>query len=82
VPVSATFPARMIETRSHRCSTSERMWLERRIVAPDALSRDTSDRNTTSMSGSSPLVGSSKMYSSAGTARAAMRATFYRLPFE
>lgn len=34
------------------------------------------------MSGSSPLVGSSKMYSSAGTANAAMSAAFCRLPFE
>ena len=35
----------MIETRSHSCSTSERMWLESSTVAPAARTRAISLRN-------------------------------------
>ena len=82
VPDSTIRPRRMIETRSHSCSTSERMWLDSSTVAPAARTRAISSWKTTSISGSSPLVGSSRMYRSAGTANAAMSATFCRLPFE
>ena len=82
VPVSTTLPARMMLTRSHSSSTSERMWLDSSTVAPASFMRAISRRKTTSISGSSPLVGSSKMYRSAGTESAAMSATFCRLPLE
>jgi hypothetical protein len=38
----------------------DRMWLDSRTVAPASRTRATSWRNTTSMSGSRPLVGSSR----------------------
>jgi hypothetical protein len=47
-------------TRSQSCSTSLRMWLDSSTVAPSRCTRSTSARNTDSMTGSSPLVGSSK----------------------
>lgn len=61
VPDSTIRPARMIETRSHSSSTSERMWLDSSTVAPAARTLATSSRNATSMRGSSPLIGSSRM---------------------
>ena len=54
VPDSTVRPARMIETRSHRASTSARMWLESRTVLPAALASRMTSWKTASISGSSP----------------------------
>ncbi len=59
VPFSTATPARMMVTRSHSSSTSLRMWLESSTVAPSAFTLATCARNTASITGSSPLVGSS-----------------------
>ena len=72
----------MMVTRSQSSSTSERMWLESSTVAPADFTRSIWRRNTDSITGSSPAVGSSRMYSFAGRAKAATSATFCRLPLE
>ncbi len=82
VPVVTVRPWRMIVTRSASASTSPRMWLDNRTVHPSSRRSRTTSWNACSMSGSSPDVGSSRTSRSASTARAAMRATFCRLPFE
>ena len=69
-------------TRSQSASTSARMWLERSTVRPASRSSAMHSRNAASISGSSPEVGSSRMSSSTSEARAAISATFWRLPFE
>ena len=82
VPVSAVRPARMIVTRSDSASASARMWLDSSTVRPRCRSSSTHSRKAASISGSSPAVGSSKTSSSASLARAAISATFCRLPLE
>ncbi len=82
VPVSTVRPARMIVTRSHSASTSDRMWLDSSTVRPPWRSSSMHSRNAASISGSSPLVGSSRMSRSASEASAAISATFCRLPLE
>ena len=83
VPVSTVRPARMMLTRSQRCSTSLRMWLDSSTVAPlaedggDLVAEDRLHERDRGRD-----VGSSKMYRSAGVASAAIRATFCRLPLE
>ena len=72
----------MMLTRSASASTSARMWLDSSTVRPSSRARRTCSVKTTSMSGSSPEVGSSRTSSSAREARAATRATFCRLPLE
>src|SRR5699024_10261956 len=57
VPVRTVCPARMMLTRSASASTSPRMWLERRTVAPSATRSRTTSWKTCSMSGSRPEVG-------------------------
>ena len=82
VPDSAARPFRMIVTRSHSASTSDRMWLESRTVRPWCRTSRTTSWNTVSISGSRPEVGSSSRYSSTSEANAATRATFWRFPLE
>ncbi len=72
----------MMVTVSHSFSTSAKMWLDSSTDCPSAFASSTHWVKTPSMSGSSPLVGSSKTSSSARLASAATRATFWRLPFE
>ena len=64
------------------CSTSLRTWLESRTVAPSPVMRRIWRRKTESMTGSRPALGSSRRYRRAGRANAAIRAAFWRLPFE
>ena len=65
VPVSTVRPARMMLTRSQSASTSARMWLDSRTVRPASRGLgDAPRRNTSSISGSSPEVGSSSRSSS------------------
>lgn len=80
VPLSTIFPARMIEMRSQARSTSERMWLDSRTVAPFTVDSCRVSWKCFSISGSSPDVGSSRMIRSAGRLNAATIATFCRLP--
>ena len=82
VPDSTTTPCRMMLTRSHRASTSDRMWLLSSTVRPSARNASMWSRNVASISGSSPAVGSSSSSSSTSLASAATRATFCRLPLE
>ena len=82
MPTSTNRPWRRIATRSHTASTSDRMCDERKTVWPFARAAWTHDRNSTSIRGSRPLVGSSSTSRSASTMKAAMRAIFWRLPFE
>ena len=82
LPSSASRPARRMPTRSHSASTSLRMCEERNTVWPRSRASLMLSRNASSISGSSPLVGSSRMSSSARVIRAAMRMTFCRFPFE
>ena len=65
VPTSTMRPARMMLMRSHSLSTSDRMWLDSRIVRPWSLSSRAMSENTASMSGSRPAVGSSSRNTSA-----------------
>ena len=69
-------------TRSHSASTSLRMCEERKTVWPRSLASRTVSRKATSISGSRPLVGSSRISRSARVANAATSCTFWRLPFE
>jgi hypothetical protein len=69
-------------TRSHSASTSLRMCEERKTVWPRCLASWTVSRNATSINGSRPLVGSSRISRSARLANAAISWTFCRLPFE
>src|SRR6266545_5075179 len=82
VPVSTTLPRRMMLTRSHRASTSDRMWLDSSTVRSRWRSSSMHCRNTSSISGSRPDVGSSRISNSTSLARAATKATFCRLPLE
>ena len=82
VPVSTARPCRMIVTRSQSASTSARMWLESRTVRPRRRSSLMHCWKTSSISGSRPDVGSSRISSSTSEARAATRPTFCLLPLE
>ena len=82
VPLSTARPALMIVTLSARRSTSLRMWLESSTVVPAATRSARQSANSSSMSGSSPEVGSSSTSRSTSAANAATRATFWRLPLE
>ena len=74
-------PARNIATRSHTASTSLRMCDDNNTVCPRSRASPTHARNTCSMSGSSPVVGSSKSSRSARLANAAISKIFCRLPW-
>ena len=82
VATSTNVPARRIPTLAQSCSTSDRMCDERNTVCPRPAASPTQRRNSCSISGSSPLVGSSRSSTSALVANAATSATFCRLPFE
>ncbi len=82
VPDCTILPSRMMLTRSHSFSTWARMWLESSTVVPVSLASLMTSWKTTSISGSSPAVGSSSSSSSAREASAAISATFCRLPLE
>ena len=58
-PTSTSRPARRMATRSHSASTSLRMCDDRNTVWPRPRASSTHSRNTCSISGSRPLVGSS-----------------------
>ena len=72
----------MITTWSASFSTSAKMWLDSSTDRPSALTSRMDSVNAASMSGSSPLVGSSSSSSGAREASAATSATFWRLPLE
>jgi hypothetical protein len=55
---------------------------ERKTVWPRSVASFTLSRKATSISGSRPLVGSSRIRRSALVASAATSCTFWRLPFE
>ena len=74
-------PARSIATRSHTASTSLRMCDDSSTVCPRSWASRTHVRKTCSMSGSSPVVGSSSRSRSARLAKAATSRTFWRLPW-
>ena len=82
LPLSTMRPARTMLTRSQAFSTSLRMWLDSSTVRPSAFRAVSSLWKTSSMSGSSPAVGSSSTSSGTPLASAATRATFCRLPLE
>src|SRR5665648_342601 len=82
LPDSTIRPARMIETVSQSASASARMWLDSSTVPPAVVISRTTSWNTVSISGSSPLVGSSSRKSSTSAASPATIATFCRLPLE
>jgi hypothetical protein len=69
-------------TRSQSASTSLRMCEERNTVWPRCLASCTLSRKATSISGSRPLVGSSRIKSTGRAASAATSCTFWRLPFD
>jgi len=69
VPISTSRPSRKIPTRSHNASTSLRMCEDRKTVWPRSRASWTQWRKACSMSGSSPLVGSSRTRSSGGHQR-------------
>ena len=75
-------PARRMPTRSATRSTSDRLWLERKTVRPSARTSRMMACSSCCMSGSRPLLGSSRMSSSGSLMKAAMSATFWRLPLE
>ena len=75
-------PSRMIPTRSHTRSTSSSSCEERKTAQPRSRSSRTSARNSSCISGSSPLVGSSRISSSGWWKTARIRPTFWRLPRE
>ncbi len=74
-------PARSIATRSHTASTSLRMCDDSSTVCPRSRASRTHSRNTCSMIGSRPVVGSSSRSRSARLANAATSSTFWRLPW-
>ena len=83
VPVSTVRPARMIVTRSHSASTSDRMWLESSTVRPARALVARRTRGTPPPS-AGPARTSARRGSAARrrTRSAATSATFCRLPFE
>ncbi len=82
VPSSASLPARRMATRSHSASTSLMMCEDKKTVWPRSRASRMAARNACSISGSSPLVGSSRTSRSARVIKAAIRMTFCRLPLE
>ena len=82
VPSSTSLPDRKMATRSHSTSTSCSMCDDKKMVWSRALASCTQARNACSMSGSSPLVGSSMMRKFARVMNAAMMLIFCRFPFE
>ena len=75
VPVSTVRPSRMMVIRSQSASTSARMWLDSSTVrSPRRFSSRMTSRNTSSISGSRPEVGSSRISSSTSEASAATSA--------
>jgi hypothetical protein len=69
-------------TRVQTASTSTSLCELRKTVWPRSAASAMHRRNSRSMSGSSPLVGSSNTSSGARVANAATSATFCRLPDE
>jgi hypothetical protein len=82
VPLSTVLPARMMVARSHSASTSERIWLEMNTVTPRSRASRTHSRNTCSINGSSPELGSSSSSRRALEEKADISDTFCRLPLE
>ena len=72
----------MMATRSQLFSTSLRMWLERKTVAPSATASRRMRKNVCWTSGSSPAVGSSRTSRSGRCWSAMTSPTFCLLPLE
>ena len=66
--------------RSQVRSTSSKRWLERSTVAPRAFSSRSRSMNTFCISGSRPLVGSSRISSSGAAMKAHTSPTFCLVP--
>ena len=77
VLVPTIWPSRMKMNSSHSSSTSLRMWDEMKIVEPFLLRSMMILLNSAWTSGSSPLVGSSRIKSLGLLIRAVIRATFW-----
>ena len=68
--------------RSRAASTSASRWELRTAVCPRPQASATARRNSRSINGSGPLVGSSRIRTAAPAANPATSATFFRLPVE
>ena len=77
-----SLPSRMIPTLSQTRSTSSSSCEERKTAQPRSRSSRTSARNSSCISGSRPLVGSSKISSSGRWKRARISPIFWRFPRE
>ena len=75
-------PRRMIATRSHTRSTSDRMCDEKKIVRPASAQGVEDLVEARCISGSSPSVGSSRIASSGSCWSAWMMPIFWRMPRE
>ena len=75
-------PSRMMPTRSQIRSTSSSSCEERNTVAPRSRSSATTVRNSSCISGSNPLVGSSRITSSGWWKSAWISPIFWRFPRE
>src|SRR2546430_6919506 len=75
-------PSRTMPTRSAVCCTSRITCEDMKTVCPAARASRTIDRNVCCTSGSSPLVGSSRISSSGACMNACTRPTFCRLPLD
>ena len=82
VSTASSRPSLMIATRSQMRCTSARLCEERKTVLPASRSSPASSRNVSCISGSSPLVGSSRISSSGSWNIAWIRPIFCRFPRE
>ncbi len=60
VPSATIRPPAMIPTRSASWSASSRYWVVRKTVVPSSLSAETSSQIALRLTGSRPVVGSSR----------------------
>ena len=75
-------PSLIMAARPQCCWTSERICDDRKMVAPSRLRSFRIVKNSRCISGSSPPVGSSRIYNSGLCCKAHTMATFLRLPKE
>ena len=82
VPSATIRPSSMIPTRSASWSASSRYCVVRKTVVPSSLSRRTSSQSVMRLTGSSPVVGSSRNSTSGSWTSAIARSRRRRMPPE
>ena len=82
VPSATSLPPAMIPTRSASLSASSRYWVVRKTVVPSSFSFSTSSQIAWRLTGSRPVVGSSRKRTAGSWTSAAARSRRRRIPPE